>query len=75
MVTGIHQQNVIVLRLQVGLNGCDDVVAQIAIDVGMHVIGVEDDDVVGLFTLGKDGNRKGQHQSQCQQHCENLAHD
>ena len=75
MVTGIYQQNILVLLAQFGFHRCNYVITQRAIDVGMYIIGVQNGDVLrGLVFCGSSGNCQGKRQHQSQKNCESLAH-
>ena len=63
MVAGIHQQDALALGGQLLLQSGNGGIAQRLVDVGVHIVGVKDDDLTGcgggLGSLLRGGDRHG----------------
>ena len=75
VVARIHQQHIFILGLHFCFQRRHGIVAHIPIDVGMHIVGVKDDDVFRVGSRCSCRGHQSHHQDQSQQHRKDLSHD
>ena len=75
VVARIHQQDIFILGFHFCFQRRHGIVAHIPIDVGMHIVGVKDDDVLRVGSRCSCRSHQSHHKDQSQQHCKDLSHD